>query len=98
MITHVTRDIERVTAVERNLAQKAGAVFLNLGLHAVLLYRLARWLHLHRVSALGMGASYVNSVITGAQISRHAAIGKGLVIYHPHGTVVGATAVIGPEC
>jgi serine O-acetyltransferase len=40
----------------------------------------------------------LNSVLTGAQISCNAVIGKGLTIYHPQGIVVGGTAVIGDYC
>jgi serine O-acetyltransferase len=37
-------------------------------------------------------------MLTGAQISARATIGKGLFICHPHGIVIGATAVIGKHC
>ena len=36
--------------------------------------------------------------ITGAQISRRAEIGKGFVILHPVGTVIGATTTMGEFC
>jgi serine O-acetyltransferase len=36
--------------------------------------------------------------LTGAQLSPRAIIGKGLVIYHPHGMVIGANTVIGDFC
>jgi len=65
---------------------------------AVLLYRLSRWFQGHRVTPIAVVISYISSVLTGAQISARATIGKGFVIYHPHGTVIGATAVIGENC
>jgi len=50
------------------------------------------------MQSLSLFISYANSVLTGAQISPHAAIGTGFAVYHPHGTVIGATAVIGNNC
>ena len=97
MFEYVRADIQRLTEQEPSFFLKLAVVFFNLGLHAVLLYRLSRWLHVHHLGGLGVVVTYFNSVFTGAQISRGAAIGKGLVIYHPQGTVIGPT-VIGDYC
>jgi serine O-acetyltransferase len=97
MFENVRADIRRLTEQEPTLGLKLGVVFFNLGLHAVFLYRLSRWLYLHHLGPLAVVVTYLNSVFTGAQISRGAAIGKGLVMYHPQGTVVGPT-VIGEHC
>ena|SRR6266849_3785272 len=97
MFECVRADMRRLTEQESNLALKFAVVFFNLGLHAVLLYRLSRWLYLHHLGPLSVVITYFSSVFTGAQISRGAAIGKGLVIYHPQGTVVGPT-IIGDYC
>lgn len=94
----VRADIRRLMRREAKLIEKIGVLLFNLGLHAVLLYRLSRWLHLHHMRLLAILVSYCNSVLTGAQISPRAMIGKGLAIYHPQGTVIGATAVIGSYC
>ena len=97
MFEYVRADIRRLTDQEPSLVLKLAVVFFNLGLHAVLLYRLSRWLYLHHLGPLSVVITYFSSVFTGAQISRGAAIGKGLVIYHPQATVVGPT-VIGDYC
>jgi serine O-acetyltransferase len=97
MFENIKADIRRLTDQESGLVVKFGVVFFNLGLHAVLLYRLSRWLYLHHLGPLSVVITYLSSVFTGAQISRGAAIGKGLVIYHPQGTVIGPTA-IGDYC
>jgi serine O-acetyltransferase len=94
----VLADIAELVRNESGALAKLGVVLLHPGLHAVLLYRMARWLHLHHLRPLAVLTSYVGSVLTGAQISARAAIGKGLVVYHPHGIVIGATAVIGEHC
>jgi serine O-acetyltransferase len=98
MFDHLKDDVRRVTAGESTMVHRAVAIAFNLGFHAVLLYRLSHWLHRHHMSGLGLIVSYVNSVLTGAQISRRATIGKGLAILHPAGVVVGATTVIGASC
>lgn len=98
MLDEIRTDIQRLIAPEKNLLAKLGGTLVNLGLHAVLLYRLSRWLWLHRLRPFAVVVSYFNSVFTGAQLSPRAVIGKGLVIYHPHGTVIGAGVVIGDYC
>jgi serine O-acetyltransferase len=80
------------------ITEKLGVILCNPGLHAVLLYRLSRWFYLHRMHPISILTAYFNSIFTGAQISHRAIIGKGLAIYHPQGTVIGAGAVIGNHC
>lgn len=91
-------DCRRVIAGEPGLAHAVVALCFNLGFHAVLLYRLSHWLHHHHLSGVGLVVSHWNSVLTGAQVSRRATIGRGLMILHPSGIVIGATAVIGDYC
>jgi serine O-acetyltransferase len=98
MLDNVRQDVARITWQEPTWLHKVGAVCLNLGLHAVLFYRLARWLQVHHLGPLAATCSYVSSVITGAQISARAAIGPGLRVYHPQGLTIGAGAVLGSEC
>jgi len=98
MFELVRADVARVTSQESGLASKVGLFFFHPGLQAVLLYRLARWLLLHHLGPLAVITNYVNSVLTGAQISPRAIIGKGLRIYHPQGMVIGAGTVVGEHC
>jgi serine O-acetyltransferase len=98
MFETIRADVARLTDVEPGVVDKLGVVMLHLGLHAVLSYRLARWLHRRHLRLPAALLSYVSSVITGAQISPRASIGKGFVIYHPHGIVIGADAVVGDDC
>jgi serine O-acetyltransferase len=98
MLESVRADVQRMTAQEQGLGSKIGLFFFHPGLQAVLFYRLARWLLLHRLGPFAVITSYVSSVVTGAQISPRAIIGKGLRIYHPQGVVIGAGAVVGEHC
>ncbi|MGH2667928.1 MAG: phosphopantetheine-binding protein [bacterium] len=98
MFESVCADIRRATAQEAGLAGKVALFLFHPGLQATLFYRLARWLLLHHMSPLAVVTSYLSSVLTGAQISPRAVIGKGLRIYHPQGVVIGAGAVVGDYC
>jgi serine O-acetyltransferase len=95
---NIRTDIRELTRRESGVFTKLGLILLSPGLHAVLLYRAARWFHLHHLYPLAVLTSYFSSVLTGAQISARAEVGKGLVIHHPHGTSIGAATVIGEYC
>jgi serine O-acetyltransferase len=95
---HLRADIQALTRRERGWLAKLGTALLHPGLHCVALYRASRWFHLHRMTAVSLLVNYISSALTGAQISHRARIGKALVVYHPHGLVVGADAVLGDHC
>ncbi len=73
-------------------------LLLYSGLHAVTLHRAAHALHKkgHKFSAraISQGAK----LLTGIEIHPGATIGKGLVIDHGSGVVIGETAEIGDNC
>lgn len=97
MFDVISADIRRLTDAEPNPLTKLAVVFFNLGFHAVFLYRFTHWLSTHHLSPLAVIVAYWASIYTGAQISPRARIGKGLVIYHPSGVVIGP-AVLGEQC
>ena len=98
MFGSVKTDIECVLKQEEGFARKLGLLLFTPGLHAVLLYRLSRWLHLHGLDVLALPLAYINFLLTGAQISPRAIIGGALLISHPGGVVIGAGAAIGNHC
>jgi serine O-acetyltransferase len=65
------------------------------GLHALWFHRLAHWLWNHRLYFWGRWVSQAGRFFTGIEIHPGARIGKGLVIDHGMGTVIGETAEIG---
>lgn len=95
---NVKVDARRVMAGESIVVHGVVAMCFNLGFHAVLLFRLSNWLHRHCLGSLGLVVSHCSSILTGAQVSRRATIGRGLMILHPSGIVIGATAVVGEYC
>lgn len=98
MFEYLLADIQALTGQEYGFVAKLGIVLLHPGLHSVIFYRASRWFHLHGMSAVSLLVNYLSSALTGAQISHRARIGKALVVYHPHGVVVGADAVLGDHC
>ena len=74
-------------------------IFLtNQGLHAILMHRLAHALYLLGYDLLAHIVSNVARFFTGIEIHPAARIGKGLMIDHGMGVVIGETAEIGDGC
>ena len=73
-------------------------LLLYSGLHAVLLHRAAHALYEngHKISARAISQSA--KFLTGIEIHPGAKIGRGLVIDHGSGVVIGETAEIGDNC
>lgn len=68
------------------------------GFHALLLYRLAHWLHTLDIILLPRLISHFGRFLTGIEIHPGAAIGKGVFIDHGMGVVIGETAIVGDYC
>ncbi|HEV2990117.1 MAG TPA: serine O-acetyltransferase [Candidatus Angelobacter sp.] len=60
---------------------------------AVLLCRLAYWFHCHRLGLLAKVLSLVNFTVFGIEVAVRCRIGKGLVLPHTQGTVIGAASI-----
>ena len=93
--------METIRAYQKNdpAARSAFEVFwLYNGLHAILWYRIAHWLHIHGCEFLARWISQHAKKTTGVEIHPAAKIGRRLVIDHGTGVVIGATAEIGDDC
>lgn len=73
-------------------------LLLYSGLHAVLLHRVAHSLYEHGHKMGARAVSQGAKFLTGIEIHPGAKIGKGLVIDHGSGVVIGETAEIGDDC
>ena len=67
------------------------------GLKAVFLHRLARLFWVLKLKLMARMIMGINRFLTGIEIHPGATIGKGLVIDHGMGVVIGETAVIGND-
>ena len=92
---------EDILAYKRNdpAARSAAEILLLYnGLHATIDYRIAHWLHIHRLRFLARFVSQWSKIWTGIEIHPGATIGRRFVIDHGTGIVIGETAEIGDDC
>ena len=68
------------------------------GLHAVAFYRVSHWFYVHKHKVIARCISQFARMLTGIEIHPGAKIGKGLLIDHGSGVVIGETAEIGDCC
>ena len=73
-------------------------LLLYSGLHAVLAYRVSHKLYLGGHTFSARAVSQAAKFLTGIEIHPGATIGKGLVIDHGMGVVIGETTEIGDNC
>ncbi|MBL1176248.1 serine O-acetyltransferase [Pantanalinema sp. GBBB05] len=106
LVTHVTHPIARAWQTlqidfsiifERDPAARNWLEVLVCypGWHALVLHRLAHWLHVRRVSFFPRLIAHVARLFTGIEIHPGATIGKGMFIDHGMGVVIGETAIVG---
>lgn len=98
MFSRLRYDIRAIR--ERDPAARSGleVFLLYSGLHAVIWYRIAHWFFKHRLFFIARLLSQTAKWLTGIEIHPGATIGKGLLIDHGSGVVIGETAEIGDNC
>ena len=94
----IRTDIDAIKQRDPAATGDIEVLLLYSGLHALLAYRVSHKLYLggHRFSARAV--SQAAKFLTGIEIHPGATIGKGLVIDHGTGVVIGETAEIGDNC
>ena len=105
-IVHSALDIkneikDNISAIrQRDPAAKSDVEVLLLysGLHAVLAYRFSHKLYISGHTFSARAVSQAAKFLTGIEIHPGATIGKGLVIDHGMGVVIGETTEIGDNC
>lgn len=70
-------------------------LFCYPGLHAIFFHRVAHWLYCRGVPFVPRFMSYLVRFFTGIEIHPGAKIGKGVLIDHGMGVVIGETAIVG---
>ncbi len=68
------------------------------GVHAIINHRIAHWFYVHKMRFLARLVSQTSRWWTGIEIHPGAVRGRGLVIDHGMGIVVGETTEIGDNC
>ena len=98
MFKNIRYDIKSIR--ERDPAARSGweVFFLYSGFHAVLYYRVANFFYRHNMKFIARWVSQTGRFFTGVEIHPGATIGRGLMIDHGMGVVIGETAVVGDNC
>lgn len=94
----IKTDIAAVRARDPAARNDIEVLLLYSGVHAILAYRVAHKLYIGRHYFPARAISQLAKFITGIEIHPGAKIGRGLVIDHGAGVVIGETAEIGDDC
>eukprot|EP00762_Andalucia_godoyi_P006114 ANDGO_00352.mRNA.1 Serine acetyltransferase len=92
------RDYEAIRVNDPACHSSIEALVCYPGLWALACYRVAHFLHVHRVPLLPRVISTAARVLTAIDIHPAAKLGSGLFLDHGIGVVIGETAVVGTNC
>ncbi|WP_195988737.1 serine O-acetyltransferase EpsC [Clostridium sp. D53t1_180928_C8] len=95
MFKNLKYDLNRVMENDPAARSKVEVFLLYPTIHALIAYRIAHLLYTKRLFFLARLISQVSRFFTGIEIHPGAKIGKGLVIDHGMGVVIGETAELG---
>jgi serine O-acetyltransferase len=91
-------DLNSIKSKDPAARNKLEIFLLYSGFHAVFWYRVSHWFYLHKCFFLARLISQTARLFTGIEIHPGATIGKGLMIDHGSGVVIGETTIIGDDC
>lgn len=98
MFRNLLYDIKSIRKRDPAAKSNAEVLLLYTGLHAVMWYRVAHWFYKNNMFFLARFFSQSGRFWTGIEIHPGAKIGRGLLIDHGLGVVIGETAEIGDDC
>lgn len=97
-IDNIKHDIESIKERDPAAHSTLEIILTYSGVHAVIMYRVAHWFYNKDHKVIARAISQFARCITGIEIHPGAKIGKGLLIDHGSGVVIGETAEIGDYC
>lgn len=97
-ISGIKADIDAIVERDPAARNRAEVLFLYSGLHALIMHRIAYFLHTHKLKFTARAVSQLAKLFTGIEIHPGAKIGKGVFIDHGAGVVIGETAEVGDGC
>lgn len=98
MFEKLKYDIDAIRERDPAARSRAEVLLLYSGLHAVLYHRAAHFFYRNDMKFIARMISQHARFMTGVEIHPGAKIGKGLLIDHGAGVVIGETAVVGDNC
>lgn len=97
-IAEIKDNVRAIRQRDPAATSNAEVLLLYSGLHAVLAYRIAHRFHKKGHTFIARAISQLAKFYTGIEIHPGATIGRGLVIDHGTGVVIGETTEIGNNC
>ena len=97
-INDIMADIQSIKERDPAAHSALEIVITYSGVHAVIMHRVAHWFYEKDMIVVARIISQVSRFFTGIEIHPGAKIGKGLLIDHGSGVVIGETAEIGDYC
>lgn len=97
-IEDIKADIQSVKQRDPAAHSALEIILTYSGIHAVMLHRAAHALYKRDMIVAARMISQISRLLTGIEIHPGAKIGKGLLIDHGSGVVIGETAEIGDNC
>lgn len=98
MFEGIRQDIRAVKERDPAARNSIEVLLLYSGVHAILLHRPAHWLHRHKMYFTARFISQLSRFLTGVEIHPGAKMGRGILIDHGSGVVIGETAEVGDNC
>lgn len=94
----IRKDVEAVRERDPAARSSLETLLISSGLHAIILHRPAYWLYQRKAFLSARLISQFARFMTGIEIHPGAKIGKGVLIDHGMGVVIGETAEVGDNC
>jgi serine O-acetyltransferase len=98
MFDGIKKDIQAVKERDPAARHAAEVLLLYPGIHAIILHRPAHWLYKRGAFFPARWISQFSRFLTGIEIHPGAKIGRGVLIDHGSGVVIGETAEVGDNC
>lgn len=98
MFNGLKRDIQAVKERDPAARNSLEVLLLCSGLHAIIMHRPAHWLYEHNCFFSARLISQLARFLTGVEIHPGAELGRGILIDHGSGVVIGETAQVGDNC
>ncbi|MDE6149315.1 MAG: serine O-acetyltransferase [Ruminococcus sp.] len=97
-IDNIKQDIKSIKERDPAAHSTLEIILTYSGIHAVIMHRIAHWFYKKNHKIIARAISQFSRCLTGIEIHPGAKIGKGLLIDHGSGVVIGETAEIGDYC
>ncbi len=98
MFEGIKQDVKAIRDRDPAARTDLEVLLLYPGLHALVMHRPAHWCYLRKLFFPARLISQVSRFVTGIEIHPGAKIGRGVLIDHGSGVVIGETAEVGDNC